>query len=411
MFSANVRCSVLRCRRNRRHFSFRLNFVRWVELKFRNAGLIVLSLFCFSWAAAQAPNQTSASFTRLSAKADAARDANRLDEAVLLYRSALTLRRQWAEGWWSLGTIYYDRDSYAEASQAFATLVRLKPKDGTAHVMLGLAEFELGKDALALKHIEKGKDLGINKDIQLRNVVLYHEAVLLQRASKFERAQQTLEQLCLQGVANDQIASTLGMVMLRIPDRNMPHAAPDSDILRAVGNAECLAGQKNYEQARQAFAAILQQHPEYPNLHYAYGMFLLEARDMPAAIAEFQQEIKSTPKHVFARLQIAAANYKVDSAAGLPYAEEAVRLNPNLPFAHYLLGLLLLDTDNYQRAIPELEIAKKYFSRESKLYFALGSAYARAGREQDAKQVREIFTHLQQEEQARGESDRRLSVH
>lgn len=321
------------------------------------------------------------------------------------------MRPGWAEGWWSLGTIYYDRNSYDQATRAFATLVRLKPKDGNAHVMLGLSEFELGKDAPALKHIEDGKNLGINKDTQLRNVVLYHEAILLQRGSKFERAQQTLEQLCLEGVDNDEIADTLGMVMLRMTDRNVPRGAPDSDVLRAVGHAECLAGQKNYEQARHDFAAIVQGHPDYPNLHYAYGMFLLEARDTQAAIAEFKQEIKNQPEHVFARLQIAAANYKVDSAAGLPYAEEAVKLNPRLPFAHYLLGLLLLDTDQYQKAIPELEVARKFFPRESKLYFALGSAYARAGREQDARRARETFARLQQEEQRRGETDSDLSVH
>jgi tetratricopeptide (TPR) repeat protein len=385
--------------------------VRYLEPRSRTLELIVLISVCFSWAAAQAPTRPSSSFPRLSAKADAARDANRLDEAVLLYRRALTLRPQWAEGWWSLGTIYYDRNSYDQATRAFATLVRLKPKDGTAHVMLGLSAFELGKDALALKHIEEGKNLGINKDLQLRNVVLYHEAVLLQRASKFERAQQIVGQLCLEGVANDEIASTLGMVMLRMPDRNVPQGAPDSDILRAVGRAECLAGHKNFLQARQDFAQIVQEHANYPNLHYAYGMFLLESQDTPAAIAEFQQEIKSAPKHVFARLQIAAANYKIDSAAGLPYATEAVRLNPNLPFAHYLLGLLLLDTDQYQKAIPELETAKKFFPRESKLYFALGSAYARAGREQEARRARVTFTRLQQEEQNRGEAGSGLSVH
>jgi tetratricopeptide (TPR) repeat protein len=234
---------------------------------------------------------------------------------------------------------------------------------------------------------------------------------LLQRASKFEGAQQTLEQVCLEGIRSDDIYRTLGMVLLRMPNRNPPKAPPDSDVVVPIGRAECAAGQKNYEQARKDFAAVVQQNPNYPNIHYAFGVFLLEARDTPAAIAEFKQEIANTPQHVFARLQIAAANYKVDSAAGLPYAIEAIQLNPHLPFAHYLLGLLFLDTDQYQKAIPELEIARQFFTRESKLYFALGSAYARAGREQEAKRARERFARLQQEEQSRGENNAGLSVH
>ena len=100
-----------------------------------------------------------------------------------------------------------------------------------------------------------------------------------------------------------------------------------------------------------------------------------------------------------ARLQIAAAQYKVDSAAGLPYAEEAVKLDPKIPIGHYLLGLLLLDTNNWARAIPELELAQKAFPREAKVYLVLGGAYSRAGREQDAARARMEFQRLNQDQQ------------
>jgi tetratricopeptide (TPR) repeat protein len=356
--------------------------------------------------------RATGTFSSLSAQANAAREANHLDEAVVLYKKALALRPKWAEGWFALGTIEYDRNHYAQAARAFRKLKLLDPTQGTALAMLGLCEFELGQDDLALKHIQASIDLGMAEDQQLRHVVLYHEGVLLQRKGSFESAQETLEQLCLQGVQSNEIANTLGMVLLRSPEKTAPAAgSPDAAVVGLAGRAECLAGQHKYDEARAIFAPLVERHPDYPNLHYAYGMFLLEARDTTTAIAQFKQEIKNTPDHVFARLQIAQANYKIDSAAGLPYAEEAVNLNPKLPFAHYLLGLLLLDTDNYQRAIPELELAKKFFPRESKLYFALGSAYARAGRDQDAKRARETFARLQQEEHQRGANDGGLTVH
>jgi tetratricopeptide (TPR) repeat protein len=375
---------------------------------------LILLLTSWLWPVAALPQRRtsrSPDFAIISAKADAARDANRLNEAVSLYRKALALQPKWAEGWWALGTLQYDRNVYSDAARAFAAVVRLKPTDGTAHVMLGLCEFELHLDDRALRHIQEGKDMGIAKDQQLRNVVLYHEAVLLQRAGKFEGAQETLEQMCLEGLENDQIASTLGMVLLRIPDKALPApGSSDAEVVSRVGHAECLAGKKEYENARSEFARLVQQYASYPNIHYAHGMFLLDSHDSAGAIAEFKQEIQNSPNHVFARLEIAAANYKIDSAAGLPYAEEAVKLNPRLPFGHYLLGLLLLDTDNYEKAIPELEIAKKYFPRESKLYFALGSAYSGAGRGRDARQARQMFAHLQQEEHGRDENPS-LRVH
>jgi predicted Zn-dependent protease len=68
-----------------------------------------------------------------------------------------------------------------------------------------------------------------------------------------------------------------------------------------------------------------------------------------------------------------------------------------LPFGHYLLGLLLLDVNDYARAIPELENAQRAFDREPGVYFALGTAYARAGLKQEAARARATFLRLNQE--------------
>lgn len=335
-------------------------------------------------------------FATLAAKANAARDNDRLDEALTLYRKALLIRPGWVEGWWSIGTIEYDRDAYADAARALRKVTALSPQNGTAYVMLGLSEFELGRDELSLEHMQKGGALGLDKDEQLRKVVFYHEGVLLQRKGRFESAQETLEHLCLQ---NDDAATVLGMALLRMRSKNPPAAgSQDADVVLRVGRAECRAGQRNYDEARKQFSALLQQYPKYPGLHYAYGLFLEEASDPVAADAEFQEEVRNNPTDFGARLQIAAAMYKVDSAAGIPYAEEVVNLNPNLAFAHYLLGLLLLDTDNYEKALPELEIAQKAFPKEAKLYLALGSAYSRAGRKQEAARSRAMFERLTKEQ-------------
>jgi predicted Zn-dependent protease len=65
-----------------------------------------------------------------------------------------------------------------------------------------------------------------------------------------------------------------------------------------------------------------------------------------------------------------------------------------MSFAHYLHGLLLLDIGNFQAAIPELETARKGLSQTAAVYFALGNAYARAGRKAEAAQARATFKRL-----------------
>jgi len=57
---------------------------------------------------------------------------------------------------------------------------------------------------------------------------------------------------------------------------------------------------------------------------------------------------------------------------------------------------LLLDTDDFQKAIPELEIARQAYPRDSRVYLALGTAYSRAGRKEDAAKARVEFQKLQQ---------------
>ncbi len=353
---------------------------------------LLIGLFFFAIPSAPQSKPDPETFDSLAQRADAARDAERLEEAVPLYKKALALHANWAEGWWSLGTIEYDRNNYPAAARAFRKLVPLAPKDGTPQVMLGLCEFELGQDDAALKHMEAGRNLGVADNPELRLVVLYHEGVLLLRALKFQSAQTVLSGLCQDAIPNDDVLRSLGLAVFRITPKEAPaESTPGAQIILRAGHAACLSAEKKYEPAHQEYAALVSDYPNYPGIHYVYGKFLIESSDVPAAIAEFQQELKNNPGDIHSRLEIAASEYKVDSAAGIPYAEQAIHLNPHIPFAHYLLGLLYLDTDNFAKAIPELEIAEKAFPKDAKLYFALGSAYARAGRKQDAEKAREAY--------------------
>jgi len=56
-----------------------------------------------------------------------------------------------------------------------------------------------------------------------------------------------------------------------------------------------------------------------------------------------------------------------------------------------------VDTDNYRKAIHELEIARRALPQDAKICFALGSAYARAGRKEDAARTRAAFAQLNKE--------------
>ncbi|MGP8253348.1 MAG: tetratricopeptide repeat protein, partial [Terracidiphilus sp.] len=183
--------------------------------------------------------------------------------------------------------------------------------------------------------------------------------------------------------------------MLHINSEAAPaESTPEGDVVQHIGRGACLSAANEYDQARREYDYVLQANPHFPLVHFAYGKFLLEARDRPGAIEAFKQEITEAPNSVLARLEIAATEYKVDSAAGVEYAQQAVKIAPGSALPHYLLGLLLLDTGDYQGSIPHLEIAKKALPQESKLYWSLGVAYAHVGRPKDAAEARATFARM-----------------
>lgn len=342
---------------------------------------------------------TSSSFATLSQRAAEARDANRLEEAATLYAKALALGPNWTEGWWSLGTIEYDQDHYKKAALAFQRVIALDPANGTAHAMLGLCQFELGKDALALQSLLKAEQLNIIKDEQLRTVALYHLGLLQLRARRFGDAKETLSQLAKVHIRTKEVNTALGLAALLIAPKDAPpEGTPGATVVERAGEAEAQLTVKDFEQAKRTYTQLVDEYPAYPNLHFAFGRLLLETNETDRAVEQFQLELKRDPESVNSMLEIASVRYQADSEEGLHYAEEALKLSPRLPFAHYLVGLLRLDTGNAAGAIPELEIAEKAFPNESRVYFSLGSAYARVGRKAEAAKARAEFARLNAQE-------------
>lgn len=340
-------------------------------------------------------NRSNSQFEKLSREAEAARAADRLDTAAPLYLQALKLNPKWGEGWWRLGSIFYERDRYKEAAEAFRNLTAVDPKMTVAWSMLGLCEFQLKEYETALQHLRKGNSAGFGENQALARVARYHEAMLLNRFDNYELAFETLRKMVNPQNESPDVLMTIGLAMLRLPllPRDVP--AEKREVVAKTGRATYLLMINRGVEARQEYKELVGAFPDAQGVHYAYGVSLL--RDLPdEALEEFKREIQRSPDHVQARLQIAFECIKRrDYAAGLPFAEEAVRLAPALFAAHNALGRILLETDETERAVSELETAMKLAPKSPEMYFTLARAYAKAGRSQDAARARAEFTRLE----------------
>jgi len=350
--------------------------------------------------AQQSPTPSPAAqqeFEQIAAQAAAARDADRVDEAIGLYKRGLALRPDWTEGWWFLATLYYDADNYAEAARAFSVAARQQPKAGSPVAMLGLCEFQLGRYDDALNHIEQGRTLGVGDNPELTRVMRYHEGLLSILRGEFEHAQQTLGTLAFEGLKTDDLMVALGLAALRrgMLPREVNNTYPDRDLIHRVGLAEHFAAQKDIADAQREYELVARDYAKTPDVQYAYGRFLLANRDDDGALAAFQREIENYPKHALARIQVAYIKLKNrDPQAGLPFAEDAAKLYPRLPLSHFVLGRMLLETWQNARAVDELELAQRMAPEYPQIYFQLSRAYAKANRKADAERARATFLQL-----------------
>ncbi len=335
------------------------------------------------------------SFDAVAKKAAEAKEAGHYDDAIQLYRQALKLKPAWPEGRFVLATLLYDHDHYEEARDEFRKVQQADAKNGLVTALMGLCEFRLKNYERALRQLEAARGLGI-ASAEVMQVASYHAAILLNRFEQYESAFEILREFARQEKDSQGVIEAFGLSVLRMPF--LPSEAP-LDRREMI----LMAGRAGFHQAkgrstalgRQAFEELISRYPTAPNVHYAFGVYLL-AEQPEAALEEFKRELRASPSHYHAMLQIAYELLKegrYDEAK--PYAEKAVEQAPGLFAARNGLGRVLLETGDVEGAIRELQTGVKLAPDSPELRFALARAYTKAGRNEDAARERAAFVKLE----------------
>ncbi len=185
----------------------------------------------------KAPPDAPVAFDKASQAATDAREHNRVEDAIPLYRQAVKLRPTWAEGWWFLGELLYDQNQYPEARDALRRLIGLDRNSSAGFALLGLCEFETKEYDKSLNHIYQARRLGLGDDPQIRRVVLFHEMLLLTRLQQYESAMQVLVNVVKDGGAGASVIEAAGLAGLRRPI--LPEDLPpgDKDLVERAGRA------------------------------------------------------------------------------------------------------------------------------------------------------------------------------
>ena len=334
---------------------------------------------------------------KISKEAEAARDGNHVDEAIVLYKKGISLQPSWDEGWWYLGTLYYDLDDYQQGRDAFKHLTLIKPDVAVAWGMLGLCEYQTREYENALKHLRRGIELGVAADQSVSDVMHYHYALLLTRFGEFQEAMKNLGMFAQRHIDQPDYVEAMGLAALRKP--LLPNELPptERELVLDAGRAMYDASALKTEEAFGEFKTLVAKYPTQPNVHFIYGSFLLYS-DVNQGIAELKKELEISPGHVPALVTLAAEYLKSDDyKTALPYAEKAIAVDPESFPAHAVLGRILAEGDlDLPRGVNELEIARKLAPGSPQVRIALAAAYSKMGRKEDAAKERAEFLKMRQ---------------
>jgi tetratricopeptide (TPR) repeat protein len=354
--------------------------------------LLTVSLAAFAFpsliVAAQTPSSPARqSFDQLLQAAEKARDENRNDEAIRLFRRAITEQPDSEQALWFLGTLLYEKQQYADARDVLRQFVTLRPDAGPAWALLGISEFQLRAYPRALDHFERAMAAGMGDRNELIQSVYFDVVVLLTRIDMLQR-------MLANGAPDPALTEPAGLAGLRLP--LLPSEVPPDrvELVHLAGRAVLDVQTQHYENAESELKQLVTNYANEPGVHYLYGAYLVQLHPNES-VAEFERELEISPSHVLARVRLAEQLIaKRDFDRALALAQQAIKLDPKRASPHMLAGEAFVAKGNAGDGVKELETARDIDPTVARAHWDLLRAYIAAGRKEDAEREKQAIEKL-----------------
>jgi tetratricopeptide (TPR) repeat protein len=343
-----------------------------------------------------------AGFEDISQRAAKALAEERSVDAIRLFQAGLKLRPAWADGWWLLGTLLYDQDRFAEAAASFRRFLPLAPKRAPAYAFLGLCEYETHDYDQALKHFRSWASAGWPGSREMLDVAVFHFALLLTREGKFIEALYLLTPLVVKMGNTPALTEAMGLASLRM--RNLPEDYPPErrEMVWLAGQAAAYAEHfpPDYSCADEYADRLITRYENQPGVHFFRGtLFNFEKKNSGEAEREFREELRISPDHIPAILELASLDLGHDKLEeALTLAKHAAELDRQNAEVHHVLGRIWLARDQPEEAASELETAKRLAPTSSNIRSHLAIAYGKLGRSKEAKAEAALAISLKKKE-------------
>jgi len=241
------------------------------------------------------------------------------------------------------------RGDYARAIHLAEKRLHQYPKDAAVRIVLARAELALGKPLQAFEE--------------------------LQRA--LESDPKNVDALYYLSFASKQLSQSEYQRLFSL--------APDSfHVHQLLGEAALSA--ENPTEAENEFKKALEVNPQSVEVSTELAELKRSQSKFDEAIAYYMQAGKNGPLHYDIAYGLGACyTYKQEYPQAIEWLERAAALAPDAVAGRFALGNALFQDKQFKAAIPELKEALRLEPEMKQAYFLLGRAYAKLGRQEEAK--------------------------
>jgi tetratricopeptide (TPR) repeat protein len=267
-----------------------------------------------------------------------------------------------------LGHLFISKGELTGATEHFEQVLRLRPTDVATLVWLGHVYIELGQPEAAEPVLARARALGPDTPS-----VLYQLGRASLAKQDYGTAVQHLEAALRLNPAAAVIHYPLAMAYRGL-----------GDIKRAQSNLDRTkdrAGSGSPVTISDPLMAEVSTVLRSPEVHGELGQHASAGGDWPEAAKQFRKAIELLPDDGNMRLNLALTlNRMGDARAALAELEAAVRVDPRLARAHFMMGSLLERSGRDQEAIDRYTAAVAYDPTFRDAQLSLADALRRIGR-------------------------------
>jgi tetratricopeptide (TPR) repeat protein len=180
----------------------------------------------------------------------------------------------------------------------------------------------------------------------------------------------------------------------------LKHAPQNAEARLRLGVVLLSAGQLG--PAAEQLEQVVRQAPRLPQAHYYLGAVLFEQKRTEEAQAHLEKELALDPRCYPCLSKLAHLAYlKGDDRLCESWLAKAAALEPGHPETNLVSGMLDLRKGRYEEAIAHLSRVVEQAPGYAKAQYQLALAYQRSGNAAKAREHREIYDRLIQEQKDR----------